>query len=242
MTHYTPAIPLFGDAYLADTRHLSLEEHGAYLQLIMIAWRTEHCALPDDDARLARMLGVTAKKWSKLKPVVMAFWELGEHGWQQKRLTKEFRFVAKSREQKAEAANAMWKAKRLKTKGADDAAASSPHMQNECGNDAPTPTPTEEKNKEEEETADAAPLEFDGRVIRLTLIDYRRWEKAHPLLNLRAVLQSRDDWLATAADEATRKKWFISTSNHLANLSQQAKADAAEPLGTTLASRMNAPC
>jgi uncharacterized protein YdaU (DUF1376 family) len=131
-------MPLFGDAYMADTRHLSLEEHGAYLSLLMIAWRSPDCALPDDDARLARMLGVTPKKWAKLKPSIMGFWELGEHGWQQKRLLKERRFVAKKSEQNAEAANHRWEANRLKNNGADDADA----MRTQCLNDAPPPPPS----------------------------------------------------------------------------------------------------
>ena len=85
MSTNAPSIPLFGDAYLADTRHLSLEEHGAYLQLMMIAWRSTDCALPDDDVRLARMLGISAGRWAKIKIAVMAFWTLSEKGWTQKR-------------------------------------------------------------------------------------------------------------------------------------------------------------
>lgn len=95
------ALPLFGDAYLADTSHLSLEEHGAYLKLLMIAWRSPDCALPDDDRRLATILGCTTKKWAALKPAVMAFWTQTEKGWEQKRLSKERAWVkeksAKSR-------------------------------------------------------------------------------------------------------------------------------------------------
>lgn len=108
MSSAVPAIPLFGDAYLADTRHLSLEEHGAYLQLIMIAWRIEGCCLPDDDARLARMLGVTAARWRKLKPVVMAFWTLENGTWKQARLTKERAFVEEKRAKNSASARARW--------------------------------------------------------------------------------------------------------------------------------------
>jgi uncharacterized protein YdaU (DUF1376 family) len=103
-----PAIPLFGDAYLADTHHLTLEEHGAYLKLIMIAWRMTDCALPNDDSRLAQMLGLSKGKWAKLKPVVMAFWTLGETGWTQGRLTKERAFVDKKRATNRAAAEARW--------------------------------------------------------------------------------------------------------------------------------------
>ena len=93
MSKPAPAIPLFGDAYLADTHHLSLEEHGAYLKLMMIAWRIEGCQLPDDDTRIARMLSVTVGRWMKLKPAVMAFWALENGCWKQGRLTKERKFV-----------------------------------------------------------------------------------------------------------------------------------------------------
>ncbi len=88
------SIPLFGDAYLADTRHLSLEEHGAYCQLLMIAWRLPNCALPDDEKRISQMLGVTPKKWATIRDSVMAFWSLTEFGWQQKRLLKEYKWAS----------------------------------------------------------------------------------------------------------------------------------------------------
>ena len=108
MSRSAPAIPLFGDAYLADTRHLSLEEHGAYLQLMMIAWRTDGCCLPDDDNRIARMLGVSASKWAKLKPTVMDFWDLEDGVWKQHRLTKERNFVDEKRIKNSSSAKSRW--------------------------------------------------------------------------------------------------------------------------------------
>ncbi|MBA1156913.1 DUF1376 domain-containing protein [Microvirga mediterraneensis] len=80
MSQY-PSLPLFTDAYIADTAHLTNEEHGAYLRLLMFAWRSPDCALPDDDVKLARMLGLTAKKWASLKVAVMAFWRLEDGRW-----------------------------------------------------------------------------------------------------------------------------------------------------------------
>lgn len=120
MSSATPSIPLFGDAYLADTRHLSLEEHGAYLQLLMIAWRTEGCCLPDDDSRLARMLGVTAARWRKLKPTVMAFWTLDGGQWKQARLSKERQFVEEKRAKNRASADARWKGQASENKEGDE--------------------------------------------------------------------------------------------------------------------------
>lgn len=110
-----PSIPFFTDAYIADTQHLTNEEHGVYLRLLMFAWRTPGCCLPDDDRRLAIMVGVTPGKWSKLKPVVMGFWQTDGTVWRQKRLTKERSFASKSREQKRAAGKASYEAKSLKT-------------------------------------------------------------------------------------------------------------------------------
>lgn len=112
-----PPMPVFGDAYLSDTHHLTLEEHGAYWKLLLIAWQTSDCALPDDDKRLAMMLGVTPKKWAKLKPVIMSFWRLDGDRWRQKRQTNVRRFVEEKREHNRDAAFARWNNQDHENKG-----------------------------------------------------------------------------------------------------------------------------
>lgn len=84
-----PALPLWTDAYIGDTAHLSLEQHGAYLKLLMFAWRRRDCALPDDDRQLANVVGVSTRQWRKLKPVVMAFWDEMAAGWVNARAAAE---------------------------------------------------------------------------------------------------------------------------------------------------------
>jgi uncharacterized protein YdaU (DUF1376 family) len=166
-----PAIPLFTDAYLADTRHLSLEEHGAYLLLLMLAWRSPDCCLPDDDKRLAMMLGVTPKRWSSLRVAVtgpsMFYAENGVL--RQKRLTRERAFVVRQSDTQRKNAEARWKSKSLKNNDPADAVASVRDMPNECQTDAPTPTPTPTKKKERE--ADASPKKSDASLVREVLAD-----------------------------------------------------------------------
>jgi uncharacterized protein YdaU (DUF1376 family) len=59
-------MPMYWDAYLADTTHLSTEEHGAYLLLLAAMWR-RNGAVPDDDKDNARIVGLSVAKWRKLK-------------------------------------------------------------------------------------------------------------------------------------------------------------------------------
>jgi uncharacterized protein YdaU (DUF1376 family) len=104
-----PAMPLFCGDYLADTAHLSLEEHGAYLKLLMLTWRNNGEALPDDDVRIARMLGVSVRHWKeKLRPVLAPFFDLVENRWRQKRLEKEWKFVSGQRQKQVTKAKARW--------------------------------------------------------------------------------------------------------------------------------------
>ncbi|WP_108462243.1 DUF1376 domain-containing protein [Devosia naphthalenivorans] len=138
-----PALPLWTDAYLSDTRHLSAEQHGAYLLLLMEAWRRPSCSLPDDDEMLARLACMSGDRWALNRDTIMTFWKLDgrKKEWTQSRLTDERSYVAeKSRSQRDKAAS-RWK---TKTKG--DAVAMPEgmpeHMPEACRSDAPTPTPT----------------------------------------------------------------------------------------------------
>jgi hypothetical protein len=54
-----PALPLFTDAYLADCHPaLTLEQHGCYLVLMMMAWRRPSNGIPDNDKEIARNLAI----------------------------------------------------------------------------------------------------------------------------------------------------------------------------------------
>ncbi len=124
-----PYLPLWTDAYLADTRHLSTVEHGAYLLLLMEAWRRPTCALPDDDRMLARLTGLSEAEWSAIKPAVMDFWTLDGRSktWVQKRLQLERAKSADRRQVARDKAARRWNGEKK-----DDAAA----MPGQCTEDA----------------------------------------------------------------------------------------------------------
>ncbi len=103
----TPSMPLFVADYLADTRHLSLAEHGAYCLLLMNMW-SNGGTLPNDDARNARLLGVNRREWERIRASLLPFFETyGPEGTQtltQKRLQKEWNYVQGVRASRSQAA------------------------------------------------------------------------------------------------------------------------------------------
>jgi len=103
-----PALPLFTDAYMADTRHLTTTQHGAYLLLLMTAWRMPDCKLPDDDALLARWAGLDYRNWRKMRPLIIdQFWKKDVDGkLQQNRLLDERSYADSVRRKNAEAGKA----------------------------------------------------------------------------------------------------------------------------------------
>ena len=82
-----PIMPFYTDAYLADTRHLTTEAHGAYLLLLLYSWRNNGAPPPDDDRLLARITGLQLRRWQQvLRPLLEPFYRIEGGLWHQKRL------------------------------------------------------------------------------------------------------------------------------------------------------------
>lgn len=114
-----PMFPLWTDAYLADTTHLSTVEHGAYLLLLITMWRSGDKALPNDDVRLARFARLRLDQWRRMKPTILAFFEIDGGCIRQARLTDEAESCARFSESQGRKAKARW----LKKRHPHDAAA-----------------------------------------------------------------------------------------------------------------------
>lgn len=120
-----PALPLWTDAYLGDTTHLTTIEHGAYLLLLMTAWRSRDCVLPDDDRLLARYARCGPQQWKRLRAILEPFFDTKGGVWTQRRLTDERGAVERYRRQQIEKGKAGAVAKSLKRHERDKAAAKS---------------------------------------------------------------------------------------------------------------------
>jgi len=108
-------MPLFTDAYLGDTTHLTTLEHGAYLLLLIVAWRNGG-HLPHDDKVLAKYARVTGQQWRRLKPVILAFFEVEGASIFQRKQRRTYDAVRQQHELRSNAGRSGGLAKSLKTK------------------------------------------------------------------------------------------------------------------------------
>ena len=83
----TPWMRFFPADYLADTRRLTTEQHGAYLLLLMDSWTSG--ALPDDDTVLARVAGLDAESWARTRPAIAGYFEIADGKWVHARIEQE---------------------------------------------------------------------------------------------------------------------------------------------------------
>lgn len=142
-----PYLPLFPDAYFGDTKHLTCEEHGAYLQLLMIAWRSGGI-IPDDDAQLARMTSLSRKRWAAIKSTILQFWIRHPNGgWSQKRLVEELREANARIETRRAAGRLGGRPKSLENKDEGKANGFSDGKQNESKTKAPISNPIRSTQK-----------------------------------------------------------------------------------------------
>jgi uncharacterized protein YdaU (DUF1376 family) len=81
-------MPLYVADYLADTGHLGMAEHGAYMLLIMHYWRNDK--LPNDDRSLASICQANAlQDWLQVREKVMALFQFEDGKWRHKRVDRE---------------------------------------------------------------------------------------------------------------------------------------------------------
>jgi len=133
-----PSLPLFTDAYLADTTHLSTTEHGAYLLLLIVAWRSPDCGLPSNPRELQKYSRLTPGQFNRIWPVLKDFFYEDNGRLFQGRLLDELETVKRLTIQRSNAG----KASALKRKKRDERALVRDANEKQAPTPTPTPTPT----------------------------------------------------------------------------------------------------
>lgn len=139
MSRYAPRTPyrftIELPAHIADTVHLSAEEHGCYMRLLFSYWRSG--PPKDDDRVLARIVGLSVEEWAEVRPMVEPFFEVLRGQWLHWRTDDELQAAYESIEKSSRAGKAAAKARWDKEKGRtadnDKCEADAVAMQSQCG-------------------------------------------------------------------------------------------------------------
>lgn len=187
-----PALPLWTDAWVADTKHLSRVERGTYLDLLVLIWRSPGCRVPNDNVWLGKHLAMTVKEVvGELRQIITEFCQSDGNWITQKRLTKESQFLHKQ----SDSSKARWhKEKTLSQNSAlgscqqEELASYQPqdpsiaipvsHGISTKKMDATTPTPTPTPLKKKEPPI--APRKSGGVLANDNLSKFVEWYGTYP--------------------------------------------------------------
>lgn len=229
-----PALPLWTDAYLADTKHLSTIEHGAYLLLLMCMWRSKG-KLPNNDKLLARYAGLTAGQWKRIKPILWPLFDVTELEISQGRLTDELSFVRQRSNKASDSAKSRW----LKNKETGNANASSEHSE---GN-APTPTPittppsypTDTTSQQDDSAKKPKPKTKRGTRIAPDWVPNENDRQfalneglSHDTID-RIAAEFRDYWISVAGAKGTKLDWSATWRNRVRSIQDRGGQGARAP-------------
>lgn len=106
-----PYMQVYIADYLADTMHLTTEEHGAYLLLMFNYWQTGE-AIPKN--RLAKIARLTNERWISVEDSLKEFFNDDGEKWIHERIERDLDAVRASLEQKSVAGKASAKARKAK--------------------------------------------------------------------------------------------------------------------------------
>lgn len=112
-----PFMQLYVSDFIGDTLHLNTEQIGAYMLLLMAMWNAGG-ELPADDAKLARVVRMSLKKWRSIASDLLPFFEAGGGQIWHRRLTKELQKSDSKSQSRASAGAKGGAAKALKSNDA----------------------------------------------------------------------------------------------------------------------------
>lgn len=191
-------MPLYIGDYLADTMHLTRDQHGGYLLLIIAYWR-RGAPLPDDDMQLASITRATLAEWKKfLRPVLAAFFQIADGLWRHKRVDAELDRALNNSQNRSKA-GARGAAKRWQT----DSSAIAEPVANASQNDAPSPSPSPDSSLRSES------IPPNGGVAAASLGDCETALGAYNAVAKRCGLPT-----ASKLTEARRRKLAIRLKDH----------------------------
>lgn len=209
-------MPLSIDDYMADTGHLTVEEHGAYLMLIMRYWKKG--GLPDDDRLVQRYAMMSDDQWVKSRDILLAFFY---DGWRHKRIDAELSKADEIIEKRRKAAYSMHDKRTM------DASAVHVHSKS-----SDTRVPPRTYNQEIEKEEPNGSSKKRGCRIPVDFVPDQEWAIANGMSQPQAISEAAnfcDYWTAKAGAAATKLDWPATWRTWVRNSVQRAPVARGSP-------------
>ncbi len=236
-----PYMQLYVADYLADTMHLTTEEHGAYLLLIFNYWQT---GKPIPVSRLSRITRLSNERWTDVERSLGEFFNERDNEWFHDRIERDLEAVRASQEQRIAAGKASAEARKQSAKPRPKASrnARSTTVENPLNENA---TNIEEKRRE-----DIKELHTHTAHTKFSLHD--AWEPdpttftavlfrngmANQTFEADQLLEFRSYWISRPDDLKTQAQWEHSLAQQLKRQVRTQQANGGIPNET---GRRNAP-
>lgn len=219
-----PYMQLYVADYLADTMHLTTEEHGAYLLLIFNYWQT---GKPIPVPRLARIARLSNERWTDVERSLNEFFNERDNEWVHDRIERDLEAVHATQTQRIAAGKASAEARKQAAKTRKPRAANARSTPVEISLNE---NPTNIEEKREDEIRDTPPLYaqdvFDHRAKFSMSPDWLPCEKTFAaVLTMNAMANQQFDesqllefksfWIASPDEHRTQAKWEHALAQHL---------------------------
>ena len=203
--------------YMADTRHLTTEQHGAYLLLLMTMWKAGG-SLPNDPSKLARIAGVSARRWHIVSPEVMEFFDADGDVLTQKRLVREYEKAVSKSEKRSAAGSLGGKAKALKSndQGLANATASPKHSSE----------PESERKEEPNGSSKRASRLPANWTLPKPWGEWAMGEGMDEVSVRRQADRFRDYWLAAPGQKGVKRDWLATWRNWVRKAMEDTRTQA----------------
>lgn len=220
----SPYMPLYIADYMADTAHLTTEEHGAYLLLIMTYWQRGK-ALPRSFDRLANVARMSNDRWQSVATTLAEFFDDDGTHWIHPRIEAELaRFRAKSEQAKAAGLASAQRQSNART-NARSTDVPTPVQHPLQRNDNHTDTDKDKELKEKPNPnglgKKKAPERRATRLPEDWIIpdDWLAWaSRERPQIDPKLEAQKfRDHWIAKAGKDGRKLDWLATWRNWVRN-------------------------
>lgn len=200
------SMPLFTDAWIADTTHLDRAERGLYMDLIILMWRSPSCRVPNEIDWIARKIRASDDEVKTLEGIIEEFCSKDGNWLFQKRLQKEWNYTFSKRRKNSDSAKSRWSKENY---------ASERNAGDGCERNAPSPSPSPSKERETNvspKNAKGSRIPADWQLPN----DWSQWAVEQGLDGATIRLEAdrfKDYWLSVAGQKGVKLDWSATWRN-----------------------------